>query len=158
LGRRQPLHSARYRPHAEARLGAAGEHPGRGRQNSRLPENPSLGSGHLPMRICVLGSWHLGTVTAAGLAELGHRVVGVDFDAAGVAARAAGVPPVFEPGLEELLQRGLASGNLRFASPEAGVPDAEVVWAAIDTPVNDEDEADADWVIGQIERALLGMN
>jgi UDPglucose 6-dehydrogenase len=110
------------------------------------------------MRVCVLGLWHLGTVTAAGLAELGHQVIGVDFDAARVAALSAGVAPVFEPGLEELLRRGLSSGRLRFARPDEGLPAADIVWAAGDTPVDDEDEADADFVIAQIERVLPGMN
>jgi UDPglucose 6-dehydrogenase len=110
------------------------------------------------MRICVLGLWHLGSVTAACLAELGHQVIGVDFDAARVAALNAGLAPVFEPGLEELLRRGLSSGRLRFARLDAGLPAADMVWAACDTPVDDEDEADADFVIAQIVRALPEMN
>jgi UDPglucose 6-dehydrogenase len=110
------------------------------------------------MRVCVLGLWHLGSVTAACLAELGHQVIGVDFDAARVAALNAGAAPVFEPGLEDLLRRGLSSGRLRFARLEAGLPAADLVWAAGDTPVDDEDEADAEFVIAQIERALPEMN
>jgi UDPglucose 6-dehydrogenase len=110
------------------------------------------------MRVCVLGLWHLGTVTAAGLAQAGHQVIGVDFDAARVADLSAGVAPVFEPGLEDLLRRGLSSGRLRFARPDEGLPTAQIVWAAGDTPVDDEDEADADFVIAQIERVLPGMN
>ena len=110
------------------------------------------------MRVCVLGLWHLGTVTAAGLAELGHQVTAVDFDAAQVAARAAGKAPVFEPGLDELLRRGCASGRLRFAAPEEGLPQAEVVWAAYDTPVDDEDEPDVDFVLTRIEAAVARMS
>jgi len=97
------------------------------------------------MRICILGLWHLGTVAAAGFAELGHQVTAVDFDAARVAGLAAGHAPVFEPGLDELLGRGLSSGRLRFVSPEQGLPGAAVVWAAQDT-VDDDDEADVEGV------------
>jgi UDPglucose 6-dehydrogenase len=110
------------------------------------------------MRVCVLGLWHLGAVTATCLAELGHRVTGVDFDATRVAALAAGAVPVFEPGLEELLRRGLSSGNLRFDSSAAAARDAEVVWVAHDTPVDAEDAADVEFVIAQIERVLPEMN
>jgi UDPglucose 6-dehydrogenase len=110
------------------------------------------------MRVCVLGLWHQGAVTAAGLAELGHQVIGADFDAARVAALSAGVAPVFEPGLEELLRRGLSSGHLRFARLDEGLPAADIVWVACDTPVDDEDEADAEFVIAQIERVLPQMH
>jgi UDPglucose 6-dehydrogenase len=110
------------------------------------------------MKVCVLGLWHLGSVTAACLAELGHQVFGVDVDGARVAGLNAGVAPVFEPGLEELLRRGLSSGRLRFARLDEGLPAADIVWATCDTPVDDEDEADADFVIAQIARALPEMN
>jgi UDPglucose 6-dehydrogenase len=107
------------------------------------------------MNICVLGLWHLGTVTAAALASLGHRVVGLDFDELGVAKLNRGLAPVFEPGLEELLLRGLSSGNLRFSSALKDANHSDVLWVAYDTPVDDEDNADADFVTARIERVLL---
>jgi UDPglucose 6-dehydrogenase len=111
------------------------------------------------MRICVLGLWHLGSVTAAALAELGHEVVGLDFDPGTVSGLRAGAAPVFEPGLEVLLRRGLTSGRLRFAASLGEVPpDIEILWVAYDTPVDAADGADADFVLVQVERALVGMN
>jgi len=110
------------------------------------------------MRICVVGLWHLGAVTAACLAELGHQVIGTDFDASRVTALEAGEAPVFEPGLEQLLRRGLSSGHLRCAPPEEAVREAQIVWIACDTPVDDEDEADTGFVIAQIERAIAAMS
>jgi UDPglucose 6-dehydrogenase len=111
------------------------------------------------MKICVLGLWHLGTVTAASLAELGHEVFALDFDAAVVADLRAGVPPVFEPGLEELIRSGLSCGRLRFVSRlEEIPPDIEILWVACDTPVDDADVADTNFVMAQIEHALPGMN
>jgi UDPglucose 6-dehydrogenase len=109
------------------------------------------------MKICVLGLWHLGTVTAAGLAALGHRVVGLDFDAPRVANLRQGIAPIFEPGLEDLIRRGLSSGNLRFSSTAGDAQDADVLWVAYDTPIDDDDKADADFVVAQIERALLEL-
>jgi len=70
------------------------------------------------MRICVSGLWHLGTVTAACLAAAGHDVVGHDPDPQRVQQLMAGIPPVQEPGLEHLVQEGLATGRLTFASDE----------------------------------------
>jgi UDPglucose 6-dehydrogenase len=109
------------------------------------------------MNICVLGLWHLGSVTAAGLAALGHRVVGLDFDDARVANLSKGIAPIFEPGLEELIKRGLSSGNLRFSSTADDTKDVDVLWVAYDTPVDDDDNADADFVMAQIEEVLLEM-
>ena len=60
----------------------------------------------------MLGLWHLGTVTAACLAAGGHDVTGLDFDPAVVSRLAAGNPPLFEPGLEDLVRSGLATGRL----------------------------------------------
>jgi UDPglucose 6-dehydrogenase len=109
------------------------------------------------MNICVLGLWHLGSVTAAGLAELGHRVIGFDFDDATVAGLGKGIAPISEPGLEELIKRGLSSGNLRFSSTANEAKDVDVLWVTYDTPVDDDDNVDADFVMRQIERALREM-
>jgi UDPglucose 6-dehydrogenase len=102
--------------------------------------------------------WHLGTVTAAGLASLGHRVVGLDFDEPRIANLNTGIAPVFEPALEELIKRGLSSGKLRFSSTVDDTKDADLLWVTYDTPVDNDDNADAAFVLAQIERALLGMS
>jgi UDPglucose 6-dehydrogenase len=109
------------------------------------------------MNICVLGLWHLGSVTAAGLAALGHRVVGLDFDEARIADLNKGIAPIFEPGLEELIVRGVTSGNLRFSSTANDTKDIDVLWVTYDTPVDDDDNADADFVMARIEQALLEL-
>jgi UDPglucose 6-dehydrogenase len=109
------------------------------------------------MNICVLGLWHLGPVTAASLAALGHRVIGFDFDEATVANLSKGISPIFEPGLEELIERGLSSGNLRFSSTANEAKDADVLWVTYDTPVDDDDNVDAEFVMRQIERAVREM-
>ena len=99
------------------------------------------------MKVCVFGLWHLGSVTAACLAAAGHDVVGVDSDRGVVEGLSRGVPPLFEPGLAELVQDGLGRGQLRFSSDLAQAADADVVWIAIDTPVDEEDRADVDAVV-----------
>ena len=99
------------------------------------------------MKVAVLGLWHLGAVTAACLASAGHDVVGIDTDATVVAALREGRPPVFEPGLEELLKGGLASRKLSFSGDMRALRDAELVWVTFDTPVDEDDRADVPSVV-----------
>lgn len=68
------------------------------------------------MRMTVVGTGYLGATHAACMAELGHDVLGVDVDQAKVDSLNAGEVPFYEPGLPELLQRGLTSGKLRFTT------------------------------------------
>jgi UDPglucose 6-dehydrogenase len=105
------------------------------------------------MRVCVLGLWHLGTVTAACLASFGHDVTGLDFEVDTIESLRAGKPPLFEPGLEELVQEGQAKGCLHFTSDiSSAVQEAEVVWVTYDTPVDEEDRADVGFVEERVQR------
>jgi UDPglucose 6-dehydrogenase len=107
------------------------------------------------VNVCVLGLWHLGTVTAACLAAYGCRVVGLDRDERNVASLNDGIPPLVEPGLETLVQTGLASGALRFTTDAAdALRDSEALWVAVDTPVDDEDRADVEAVVDAVARVL----
>jgi UDPglucose 6-dehydrogenase len=102
------------------------------------------------MRVCVYGLWHLGCVTAACLAEAGVDVVALEDDAAAAARLVAGKAPLFEPGLDDLLQSGLAAGRLTIAVDPRCVAEADVVWVAFDTPVDDDDRADVAFVVERI--------
>jgi UDPglucose 6-dehydrogenase len=98
------------------------------------------------MNIAVAGLWHLGTVTAGCLAAAGHSITGIDEDPALIARLNAAELPVAEPGLHEIFQAELASGRLRFSSSFAAAAHADVVWVAYDTPVDDQDRADTEFV------------
>ena len=105
------------------------------------------------MKVCVLGLWHLGTVTAACLASGGHRVIGLDFDETVIANLKNGKPPLFEPGLEDLVRKGMESGALNFSTnPAEAVRGVHVIWVAYDTPVDDEDNADVEYVVERVSR------
>ena len=94
-------------------------------------------------RVCTVGLWHLGSVVSACLAELGHQVTGVDPDAGRIERLGRGIPPLFEPGLEELLKTHVASRRLAFTTDLAqGVRDADAVLLTFDTPVDANDELD----------------
>lgn len=88
----------------------------------------------MTMKISVIGCGYLGAVHAAGLASVGHEVVGIDVDLQRVATLATGRAPFFEPGLDELLQEGLASGRLSFSTDAADAADARVHFIAVGTP------------------------
>lgn len=103
------------------------------------------------MKITVMGLWHLGSVTAACLASVGNKVIGFDHDPAIVSALNRGVPPLFEPGLENLIKSGIESQNLSFTSdPIQAFENADIVWVTYDTPVDEDDHADPDFVISKI--------
>jgi UDPglucose 6-dehydrogenase len=102
------------------------------------------------MDIAVIGLWHLGTVTAACLASAGHRVLAYDEDAAAVEGLRHGRLPVAEPGLAELTRAAVEAGRLQFSSDPAAVATAEVVWVTYDTPVDEDDRADGDFVLGRV--------
>lgn len=105
------------------------------------------------MKVCVLGLWHLGTVTAACLASGGHQVTGLDFDETVINSLKNGKPPLFEPGLEDLVKRGLEAGVLDFSTnPADASHGAQVIWVTFDTPVDDDDNADVDYVLERVSR------
>lgn len=102
------------------------------------------------MRICVFGLWHLGCVTAACAAEH-FSTWACDPDPATIADLQAGNPPIVEPGLQDLIRSQLAVGRLAFTMDIAdAVRNADVVWVTFDTPVDENDVADAEAVARQI--------
>lgn len=104
------------------------------------------------MIVAVHGLWHLGAVTAACLARAGHEVIGIDRDAATVERLRAGQAPIAEPGLDDLLRAH--ADRLAFTTDPAAAARADVAWIAFDTPVDAEDRADVELVIGEVARLL----
>lgn len=95
------------------------------------------------MTIAVVGTGYVGLVSAACFAELGHTVWGIDIDAAKVAMLKEGKSPIYEPGLEELLKRGLDSGRLLFTTDlKEALPHASIVFSAVATPPGEGHRAD----------------
>jgi UDPglucose 6-dehydrogenase len=87
------------------------------------------------LRVSVIGTNYMGATHAAGMAEFGHQVIGVDIDADRVKTLNAGQAPIFEVGLEQLLERHTASGRLRFTSDYTEIADwADVHFLALGTP------------------------
>lgn len=115
---------------------------------------PSTAPTFAPLHVTVLGLWHLGCVTAACLARH-HRVTGLDFDESVLAALREGRAPLHEPGLDDLLAAGLASGQLQFSADAAAcAATTDVLWVCYDTPVDVDDQSDLPWVFARLDRVL----
>src|SRR3989344_1523693 len=91
-------------------------------------------------KIGVLGLWHLGSVYTACLAKQGFDVVGFDLKKSVIESLSLGIPPIFEPDLEQLIKSNL-NKNLHFTSiSEDAISDKDYVFITIDTPVNNQDK------------------
>ncbi len=107
------------------------------------------------MKVCVYGLWHLGVVTAACLSHAGHEVRGLDSNESVVRDLSVGNAPLFEPGLLDLLSEGVRKGVLRFFSDSSkAVEEIDVLWVAFDTPVDENDVADVDFVLNKVKTLL----
>ena len=107
------------------------------------------------MKVCVLGLWHLGSVTSACLASVGHDVTGLDSNSRIVEKLQTAVPPVSEPGLDDLIREGINAERLRFTTnAKIAISSAEVLWVAYDTPVDENDQADVEFVFEEVLKSL----
>ena len=87
------------------------------------------------MRVAMIGSGYVGLVSGACFADFGHDVVCVDLDPGKIERLNAGVMPIFEPGLADLVNRNAAAGRLHFTTDlAAGVAGAEAIFIAVGTP------------------------
>jgi UDPglucose 6-dehydrogenase len=99
-------------------------------------------------RVCVIGSWHLGLVTAACLADLGHTVIVFDQEPGLIEGLRNGRLPLFEPGLEELVAAGIVRERLQFtANPLEALAGISHAVIAYDTKVDERDESDLSQVM-----------
>src|SRR5438445_11311127 len=106
--------------------------------------------------VAVIGSGYVGLATAVCLAEIGHRVVGVDIDEAKIAKLRGGTPTIYEPGLDELIASNLKAGRLTFTSDyDEAIPGADFVFIAVGTPPGRRGEADLHFV-KQAAKAVAG--
>ena len=118
------------------------------------------------MKIAVVGTGYVGLVSAACFAELGHTVYGIDIDPKKVEKLKKGIPTIFEPGLEEILKRGLEHKRLHFTTDiTEALPHVEVVFSAVATPPGENHTADlravfivAETVAKHAEKDLVFVN
>lgn len=94
-------------------------------------------------KICAIGIWHLGSVVSACLADLGCFVVGLDKDPERVRDLNSGIPPIFEPGLKELITNNINSGRLSYTTDLShALKGCDFALITFDTPVDENDVVD----------------
>ena len=99
------------------------------------------------MEIVVAGTGYVGLVTGACLAEVGHKVTCVDVDEKKIEILREGISPIYEPGLDDILKRNYANGNLNFTTNyKEAYKKADVVFIGVGTPERVDGSANLDYV------------
>jgi UDPglucose 6-dehydrogenase len=105
------------------------------------------------VNITVIGTGYVGLVVGACLAETGNPVICADVDDAKVEGLARNVLPIYEPGLDDYVERNQSQGRLRFTTDVAGaIAAADVVFIAVGTPPDEDGSADLRHVLGVAEQ------
>src|SRR5438552_12706502 len=101
------------------------------------------------MDVTIIGCGYVGLVTGTCLASIGHTVRGVEKDAKKLKTLQDGHCPIFEPGLQELMQENYASGQLQFTGDvKSAVKDAEIVFLCVGTPPRPDGTVDMSYLEG----------
>ena len=98
---------------------------------------------YLLMKVAVIGTGYVGLVTGVVLADMGNEVICVDNDPAKVEKLQSGIPTIYEPGIEEMLKRGLSEGKLSVtADAVAATRASDIVFIAVGTPPGEDGTPD----------------
>jgi UDPglucose 6-dehydrogenase len=99
------------------------------------------------MKLTIIGTGYVGLVTGTCFAEVGHHVICVDNDAAKVKLLQGGGIPIYEPKLQELVQKNVAQGRLSFTNSTAeGVEKSDVIFIAVPTPPQPDGSVDLSFI------------
>jgi UDPglucose 6-dehydrogenase len=111
------------------------------------------------MKITVIGTGYVGSVTSAIFAHFGNDVWAVDIDKEKVQRLTKGKVPFYEPGLEEIIKKGVDQGKLHFTtSYQEAVPDSEVIFICVGTPPKENGDYDLSYVLASAESIAKNLN
>lgn len=111
------------------------------------------------MKILIVGTGYVGLVTAACLSEMGHHVMCLDINEEKIARLKGGEIPIYEPGLQELVERNAKGGRLLFTTDyEQGVKMASVCFIAVPTPSLEDGSCDLSYVLSAAKTIALHMD
>ncbi len=98
-------------------------------------------------RIAVIGTGYVGLVSGACFAYLGHKVIGLDIDEKKIKRLRKGEVPIYEPGLNKILEQALERGNIEFTTDyEYAVKNSDFIFIAVGTPSREDGSADLSYV------------
>ncbi|MDI1234696.1 MAG: UDP-glucose/GDP-mannose dehydrogenase family protein [bacterium] len=101
------------------------------------------------MKVAVVGTGYVGLVTGTCFAEVGINVVCIDIDVNKIENLKKGILPIYEPGLEEMVERNFKKGRLQFSSSlKDSIGDCEAAFIAVGTPPDEDGSADLKYVLG----------
>ena len=106
------------------------------------------------MKLSIIGTGYVGLVTGTCFAEMGHDVTCIDIDAKKVESMKAGKCPIYEPGLEPMMQANYKEGRLQFSHNYDSVTKAEAIFLAVGTPASDDGQADLKYVFGACDSII----
>ncbi|TSB48368.1 UDP-glucose dehydrogenase family protein [Alkalicoccobacillus porphyridii] len=99
------------------------------------------------MKVCVVGTGYVGLVSGVCFSDIGHQVVCVDNDQLKIDKLRRAEATIYEPGLEELLQKNIKQNQLSFSKElSASIKDAEIVVIAVGTPANEDGSANLKYI------------
>jgi len=111
------------------------------------------------MKLSIFGTGYVGLVSGACLAEVGHHVVCMDVDPVKIDKLKAGILPIWEPGLEALVERNVKEGRLHFTTDAAqAVQHAQVQFIAVGTPPDEDGSADLQYVLAAARNIARHMS
>jgi UDPglucose 6-dehydrogenase len=110
------------------------------------------------MKIAVIGTGYVGLVAGAGFSDMGSDVVCADIDAAKIAMLERGEIPIYEPGLDKLIEHNVKEGRLSFTTDvPVAVAGAEVIFLAVGTPPKPDGSADLSYILQAAETAVRSL-
>jgi len=107
------------------------------------------------MRIAVIGTGYVGLVSGACFAEMGNKVTCVDVNTEKIEKLKQGVIPIYEPGLEEMVQSNLAKTLFFTTDLAESIKDAEIAFIAVGTPMGDDGSADLQYVLSVAQQTTV---
>ncbi|EUJ30972.1 nucleotide sugar dehydrogenase [Listeria floridensis FSL S10-1187] len=110
------------------------------------------------MNIVVIGTGYVGLVTGVGLSDIGHSVICVDLDESKIEKLNAGVSPIYEPGIEDLIHKNVSAGRLSFTSSfKEAMKDSDIVYLAVGTPEGPDGRAEMKYIESAAEMIATEM-
>ncbi|UZE97591.1 UDP-glucose dehydrogenase family protein [Alkalimarinus alittae] len=111
------------------------------------------------MKITIFGTGYVGLVTGACLADVGHDILCMDVDVNKITNLENGIIPIFEPGLESVVETNVKSGRLKFTTDvEKAVEHGDLQFIAVGTPPDEDGSADLQYVLAVAKSIGQNMN